>query len=181
MIVRFFTALDQKVGWVLNAAALISSLMLVGLMLFLVLARYVFGWSIVGLLEVIMLFGMWLYMVGGLIASRKREHLVVDFVQTNIQDQQIRRLHQAFLSLVTLVITGFFVYLSYRMLKWGMRRPQHTPGLSIPLWIPQSAIMFASVGCALYALRDLIQSIIGTDTNLHVAHEPAESAVEEDR
>ena len=63
MIVRFFTALDKKIGWVLNAAALISSLMLVGLMLFLVLARYVFGWSIVGLLEVIMLFGMWLYML----------------------------------------------------------------------------------------------------------------------
>ncbi|GGK56623.1 TRAP transporter small permease [Amphritea balenae] len=161
MIVRFFTALDHKIGWFLNATALISSLMLVGLMLFLVAARYIFGWSIVGLLELIMMFGMWLYMVGSLIASRKREHLVVDFIQTNIRDRQIRRIHQGFLSLVTLVITLFFVYLSYRMLKWGMRRPQHTPGLSLPLWIPQSAIMFASVGCAVYALRDFIQSVIG--------------------
>jgi len=160
MIVRFFTALDQKIGWLLSATALISSLLLVGLMLFLVLARYVFGWSIVGLLELIMVFGMWLYMVGGLIASRKREHLVVDFIQTNIRDRQIRRLHQGFLSLVTLIITCFFVYLSYRMVKWGMRRPQHTPGLSIPLWIPQSAIVFASVGCALYSLRDFIQCVI---------------------
>ncbi|WP_299199904.1 TRAP transporter small permease subunit [uncultured Amphritea sp.] len=161
MIMRFFIGLDQKVGWLLNTVALISSLMLVGLMLFLVVARYVFGWSIIGLLELIMLFGMWLYMVGGLIASRKREHLVVDFLQTSIRDRQIRRLHQCFISLVTLVITGFFVFLAYRMLSWGLRRPQHTPGLSIPLWIPQSAIMFASIGCSLYALRDFIQCLIG--------------------
>ena len=161
MIMRFFIGLDQKVGWLLNAVALLSSLMLVGLMLFLVVARYVFGWSIIGLLELIMLFGMWLYMVGGLIASRKREHLVVDFLQTSIRDRQIRRLHQCFISLVTLVITSFFVFLAFRMLSWGLRRPQHTPGLSIPLWIPQSAIMFASIGCSLYALRDFIQCLIG--------------------
>lgn len=161
MMVRFFTQLDHKMGWLLNATALISSLLLVGLMLFLVAARYIFGWSIVGLLEMIMVFGMWLYMVGGLIASRKREHLVVDFVQTNIHDAQMRRLHQGLVSLITLLITLFFVYLSYRMLKWGMRRPQHTPGLSIPLWVPQSAILFASVGCALYSLRDLIQCALG--------------------
>ena len=161
MIVRFFTGLDLKFSWLLNAIAVISSLALVGLMLFLVVARYIFGWSIIGLLELIMLCGMWLYMVGSLIASRKREHLVVDFVQTSIRDRQIRRYHQCFISLITLVITGFFVYLAYRMLAWGLRRPQHTPGLSIPLWIPQSAIMFASVGCALYALRDFIQCVIG--------------------
>ncbi|MDO6564823.1 TRAP transporter small permease [Amphritea sp. 1_MG-2023] len=165
MIMRLFFELDQKFGWLLNAAALISSLALVGLMLFLVVARYIFGWSIIGLLELIMLFGMWLYMVGSLIASRKREHLVVDFLQTSLRDQQIRRLHQALISLITLVITGFFVYLSYRMLTWGMRRPQHTPGLSIPLWIPQSAIMFASIGCSLYALRDFIQCVIGHNPN----------------
>lgn len=174
MMVRFFTVLDKKIGWCLDAVALISSLMLVGLMLFLVLARYVFGWSIVGLLEVIMVFGMWLYMVGGLVASRKREHLVVDFVQTNIRDQQIRRIHQGFLSLVTLLITCFFVYLSYRMLKWGLRRPQQTPGLSIPLWLPQSAIMFAAIGCALYSLRDFVQCVIGTYPLSEEPHDPSE-------
>jgi len=170
-MVPFFTALDRKLARVLNATALISSLMLVGLMLFLVAARYLFGWSIVGLLEMIMVFGMWLYMVGGLIASRKREHLVVDFVQSNLHDAQVRRIHQGVISLITLVISIFFVYLSYRMLKWGMRRPQHTPGLSIPLWVPQSAILFSSVGCALYALRDVIQSVLGT----HPAISPDQS------
>jgi len=164
MIVRFFTGLDHKVGWLLKTFALISSLALVGLMLFLVVARYIFGWSIIGLLELIMLFGMWLYMTGGLIASRKREHLVVDFLQTSIRDRQIRRLHQGFISLITLVITGFFVYMSYRMRAWGVRRPQHTPGLTIPLWIPQSAIMIDMIDNSLYGPRDFIDYVISQNS-----------------
>lgn len=159
MFGRFISTLDRTVGWVLEASVIISSLMLVGLMLFLVLARYVFGWSVIGLLELIMVFGMWLYMVGGLIASRKREHLVVDFLQQQLRDRRVRQLHRILVALVTFVICLFFVFLAYRMLAWGLRRPQHTPGMSIPLWLPQGSILFASVGCSLYALRDLIQAL----------------------
>lgn len=159
MIGRFFSTLDRAVGWLLNASVIISSLMVVGLMLFLVLSRYVFGWSVVGLLEIIMVFGMWLYMIGALIASRKREHLAVDFMQQQIVDRRMRALHRVLIAAVTLGVSLFFAFLTYRMLKWGLRRPQHTPGLSIPLWWPQSAILFGSVGCSLYALRDLVQSV----------------------
>jgi TRAP-type C4-dicarboxylate transport system permease small subunit len=159
MIGRFFSTLDKTVGWTLNASVIISSLMVVGLMLFLVLARYVFGWSVVGLLEIIMVFGMWLYMIGALIASRKSEHLTVDFMQQQIESRRLRALHRMLIALVTLMVSTFFVFLTYRMLKWGLHRPQHTPGLSIPLWWPQSAILFGSVGCSLYALRDLVQSV----------------------
>lgn len=159
MLARFFLALDRKMGWLLNAAAVVSSVMLVGLMLFLVLARYVFGWSVIGLLELIMVFGMWLYMVGSLIAARKREHLVVDFLHQQIRDRRLRQLHRILVTGLTFAICLFFAYLAYRMLAWGMRRPQHTPGMSIPLWLPQGAILFAAIGCALYALRDLIQAL----------------------
>ena len=83
-MIRFLTAFDATVGKVLNAIVLVSSLLIVGLMLFLVLGRYVFGWSVVGTLELVMLFGMWLYMMGALIASRKNEHLVVDFLEREL-------------------------------------------------------------------------------------------------
>lgn len=161
MISRLFCGLDRRVGWLLEAAAFIASLLVVGLMLFLVLARYVFGWSIVGLLELIMLFGMWLYMLGALIASRRNEHLVVDFIELQITDQRIQLMHKALISLITFLICLFFVVLAWRMLAWGMRRPQSTPGMGIPLWLPQASIMVAAVGCSCYALRDLICAVAG--------------------
>ena len=161
MIGQFLSGLDKYVGWLLEAAAFVSSLLVVGLMLFLVLARYVFGWSVVGLLELIMMFGMWLYMLGGLIASRRNEHLVVDFVELQINDQRIKLLHKALVSFITFIICIFFAVLAYRMLAWGMRRPQSSPGMGIPLWLPQASIMLAAVGCCCYTLRDVISSLLG--------------------
>ncbi|MDX1265765.1 MAG: TRAP transporter small permease [Oceanisphaera sp.] len=161
MIGRVFYTLDRRIGWLLEAAAFMSSMLVVGLMLFLVLARYVFGWSIVGLLELIMLFGMWLYMLGALIASRHNEHLVVDFVELQISDHRLKLMHKALVSLITFVICLFFVVLAYRMLAWGLKRPQSTPGMGIPLWLPQASIMLAAVGCSCYSLRDLLCAVTG--------------------
>lgn len=160
MITRFLSGLDLRVGWLLEAMAFVASLLVVGLMLFLVLARYVLGWSIVGLLELIMLFGMWLYMLGGMIASRRNEHLVVDFVALQISDRRLQLMHKALIAAITFAICLFFVVLAYRMLAWGMRRPQSTPGMGIPLWLPQASIMLAAIGCSCYSLRDLIGSLV---------------------
>ncbi|MBS97687.1 MAG: hypothetical protein CMI01_03295 [Oceanospirillaceae bacterium] len=161
MVSKLFSGLDHRVGWLLEAAAFVASMLVVGLMLFLVLARYVFGWSVVGLLELIMLFGMWLYMLGGLIASRRNEHLVVDFVELQITDHRFQLMHKILISVITFLICVFFVVLAYRMLAWGMRRPQSTPGMGIPLWLPQASIMLAAVGCGCYALRDVICALVG--------------------
>ncbi len=152
-------ALDRKVAWLLDAAAFTASLLVVGLMLYLVVARYVFGWSVVGLLELIMMFGMWLYMLGVLIASRRNEHLVVDFFEQQVKAPRVKAVLKIVIGCVTFATTVFFAMLAWRMLKWGFVRPQSTPGLGIPLWIPQSAILFAAAGCTLYALRDIVTAV----------------------
>ncbi|WP_445156574.1 TRAP transporter small permease [Halomonas sp. E14] len=152
----FWSKLDRLIGGVLDLVAFTASLLVVGLMIFLILARYVFGWSLVGTLELVMLAGMWLYMSGALIASRRNEHLVVDFLELQIRDSRIRALHRTLVACIVAVICACFVYWAYRMLAWGMVRPQRTPELGIPLWISQASIMVASIGCFCYALRDII-------------------------
>lgn len=149
-------ALDRWVGRLLNLIVFVASVAVVGLMLFLILARYVFGWSVVGTLELVMLAGMWLYMTGALIASRRNEHLVVDFLELQIRDARLRALHKSLVAFIVTLICACFVFWAYKMLAWGLVRPQRTPALSIPLWISQASIMVASVGCLAYALRDLI-------------------------
>lgn len=160
MIFKVLSRLEHCVGWLLEAAVFVASMLVVGLMLFLVLSRYVFGWSMVGLLELIMLFGMWLYMLGGLIASRRNEHLVVDFIELQITGQRLKLMHKALISLITFLICLFFIVLAYRMIAWGISRPQSTPGLGIPIWLPQASIMLAAIGCTCYSLRDLMGSLI---------------------
>lgn len=150
---------DKVIAVALNVLALGSSALVVGLILLLVVSRYVFNWSIVGLHELSLLFVMWLYMGGALIASRRREHLVVDFLSQKIESPRGKALQDLLVSAISLGITLAFIYWTYRMLAWGFKLPQTTPALDIPLYVPQFAIAVAAVGCASYALRDLIRAI----------------------
>lgn len=151
-------------GWVagaLDALAILASLLVTGLMVFLVIARYVLGLSIVGLHELILLSAVQLYMIGAIIASRRREHITVTWLAERITTPQGQAIHAALVAAVTVVVTVFFLNWTYHMFAWGLKMPQHTPAYGIPLWILQVPIPVAAVACFLYALRDLAQSLGG--------------------
>ena len=67
-----FKSVEKTIEAVLSGIAIIASVMVVGLMVFLVIARYLLGLSIVGLHELILLFTLQLYMVGALIAAQRK-------------------------------------------------------------------------------------------------------------
>ena len=75
---QLFQTFDRGLMRLLSAIIIFTNLAVTGLVLFLVLARFVLGWSVVGVLELATLSAMWLYMCGAVVAARNREHLVVD-------------------------------------------------------------------------------------------------------
>jgi TRAP-type transport system small permease protein len=155
-MLSFFSAIDRAMASVLNVVAITASAVVAGVIFFMVIARYVLEWSIVGADELALVSAMWLYMVGAIIASRRAEHLVVDFLPQQLKSPLLLRLHQRVVALIMVATTVFFIYLSWRMLGFALKRPQTTPGLNIPELIPLSAVVLASIGCFVYALRDLI-------------------------
>ena len=142
----------------LDVVALVATIAVAGLMLFLVVARYVLGLSIVGLHELILIAALLLYMTGALIASRRREHLTVDWLEGRLRSPRARAAHGGFVALVTVIVAGFFLVWSGYMIAWGLERPQATPAYRIPVWITQVPILVAALGCLAYALRDLARS-----------------------
>ena len=148
------------VSAVLNAIAIFASSMVVALMVFLVIARYVLGLSIVGLHELILLFTLQLYMIGALIAARRGSQVTVDWLAQRLAGERAGDWHRFAVALFTLAATIFFVLWAYRMLSWGIERPQRTPTLGLPLWIAQASILVCAAGCVAFALRDLVQSVL---------------------
>ncbi len=151
--------IDTGIARTLDVLAILFSVAVVGLMLFMVLARYVLGMALTGQLELIMLAAVALYMCGALIASRNRNHLVVDWIAGSLRNPRAQALHDALIATLTIIITVFFIVWAYRMFAWGIQRPQVTPAYRIPLWVPQASIMVAALGCFAYAVRDAIQAI----------------------
>ena len=152
--------IEETIESVLGAIAIITSVMVVGLMVFLVIARYLLGLSIVGLHEFILLFTLQLYMVGALIAAQRKTQITVDWLQQRFADRRAGDWHSAVVAALTLIVTVFFIVWVIWMLSWGIQRPQTTPTLGLPLWISQASIVFCAFGCAGFALRDLVQAII---------------------
>ncbi len=153
-------SIEKTIEAVLGAIAIITSVMVVGLMVFLVIARYLLGLSIVGLHELILLFTLQLYMVGALIAAQRKTQVTVDWLTQRFAGGRAGEWHNAMVAALTLSATVFFMVWAYWMLSWGIQRPQTTPALGLPLWLSQASIVFCAFGCAGFAVRDLVQAII---------------------
>lgn len=151
--------LDKGIATGLNAVAILCSILLTGLLLLLVLFRYVFGWNFVAAHDLSLMASIFLYMSGALIASRNREHLTVTYLETRLPSKRARVIQRIVVALITAIVAALFIHWSYEMVSWGLKRPQTTVTLHIPLWIPQLAIVAAAIGSFCYALRDLIQAI----------------------
>lgn len=155
-MVDLLRKLDAGLIGFLNLIVMVTSLAITGLILFLVLARFVLGWSVVGVLELATLSAMWLYMCGAVVAARNHEHLVVDFLAVSLKNPKHKALHRFAVSVIMVVLSLFFLSLANDMVAWSIKRPQTTAALSIPLIVPQSAIVLAAILCAVYAVRDAI-------------------------
>ncbi|WP_424988106.1 TRAP transporter small permease [Microbulbifer sp. S227A] len=153
---RFFNALDGFVARLCDLIVLVSSALVVGLVFFMVVARYVLELSIVGIDEIALISAIWLYMVGAMVASRRAEHLVVDFLPQRLTSPVLLKLHQRAVAILMIAASGFFIYLAWDMMGFAIKRPQETPGLGLPELIPLSAVALASVVCLAYAVRDLV-------------------------
>jgi TRAP-type C4-dicarboxylate transport system permease small subunit len=153
-------SVEKAIAAVLSAIAIIASVMVVGLMVFLVIARYLLGLSIVGLHELILLFTLQLYMVGALIAAQRKTQVTVDWLAQRFAGGGAGEWHSAIVAALTLSATVFFIVWAYWMLSWGIQRPQTTPALGLPLWLSQASILICAIGCAGFALRDLVQAIV---------------------
>ena len=92
-MVDLLRKLDAGLIGILNLVVIVTSLAITGLILFLVLARFVLGWSVVGVLELATLSAMWLYMCGAVVAARNHEHLVVDFLALSLKSPRSKALH----------------------------------------------------------------------------------------
>jgi TRAP-type C4-dicarboxylate transport system permease small subunit len=151
-----FHRLDGAIMWAMGLVVIVTNLAVTLLILFLVLARFVLGWSVVGVLELATLSAMWLYMCGAVIAARNRQHLVVDFLSLSLRTPRAKALHDLAVSVIMVALSLFFIGLARDMVNWSIARPQTTAALSLPLMVPQSAIVLASGLFIIYALRDLV-------------------------
>ncbi|WP_418025332.1 TRAP transporter small permease (plasmid) [Paracoccus sp. TD-10] len=157
-MIAFLAMADRVFAWLLRAAILATSAIVTLSLVALVIFRVFFSQSLLGMHEASLLAAMWLYMAGAVMASRRSEHLVVDFLATSLRTPRARAIHGLVVAVLTLVIAAIFALWVWKMLAWGMKRPQIIPVLNLPLWYAQAPLALAAVSAVLYALRDVARA-----------------------
>lgn len=151
---------DRALDRVLRAIVMTTSAVVTLALVALVISRFFFNHSVLGMHEASLLAAMWLYMTGAVLASRRNEHLVVDFLATSIHSPRAKAIHGFVIALLTLIIAGFFAYWVWKMLAWGMKRPQTVPVLNVSLVWAQAPLALAAVCAMIYALRDIARAAL---------------------
>lgn len=156
----FLNATDQAFSWFLRVIIYVTSAVVTLALVALVIARFLFNQSLLGMHEASLLAAMWLYMAGAIMATRRSEHLVVDFLATSLKSRRAKAIHAFVVATLTLVIATIFSFWIWKMLAWGMKRPQTIPVLDLPLWIAQAPLAMAAVAAIAYALRDIARAAV---------------------
>jgi len=149
---------DRAFAWLLRIIILTTSAVVTLALVALVIFRYFFSYSLLGMHEASLLAAMWLYMAGAVMASRRSEHLVVDFLATSLRSPRAKAIHGFVVAVLTLIIAAIFTLWVWKMLAWGVKRPQTIPVLNVPLWYAQAPLALAAFSGIIYALRDIARA-----------------------
>lgn len=159
-MIAFLTALDRAFAWLLRIIILLTSAAVTLTLVALVICRFFLNYSLLGMHEASMFAAIWLYMAGAILASRRGEHLVVDFLATSLTSPRAKAIHGLIVAVLTLIIAGFFAHWIWQMFSWGMKRPQTIPVLGLPLWWAQLPLALAAMSAIVYALRDIARTAL---------------------
>lgn len=159
-MLAFLKICDRGLNGLLYSIVIVTSAVITLALIGLVVCRYFLDISLSGMHETSLFAAMWLYMAGAILATRKSEHLIVDFLATSLKTERARGWHDLVLAVLTLVIVAFFAQWVWGMFAWGMKRPQTIPILNVPLWWAQAPLALMVISAALYGLRDLVKAVL---------------------
>lgn len=120
---------------VINSFSLVTFSMSILLTILISLAtftRYILKGDLYGYEEWVKLLAFWLYFSGAAIGAFNGTHVSADLVQSYVPDGKLKRFLVFLKDLVTVGVTGLFVWYGYDFFMFGFRGPLGT-GVAIPM------------------------------------------------
>lgn len=131
------------------------------------LMRYVFKTDLYGYEEWVKLLAFWLYFSGAACGALNGTHVSADIVNSYVPEGVFKRVLVVIKNLVTVGISGLFLYYGYGFFLFGFLGPlgngiavPMTTVWRIPLWTSYLAIFGGLAFMVLYFVRDLWVSML---------------------
>jgi len=145
----------MRVALVICGACLI---ILVGMSVFL---RYILHTSFVGTDDLIVLFAIWLYWLGGAYGSYEGSHISADLTNVFIKNEKLKSRINIVVKLITALIAGVFAYWSIaKYAIWNIQAGTTTTGLRIPYLTSNIALTICLCLMFMYAIYHFVRAVV---------------------
>jgi TRAP-type C4-dicarboxylate transport system permease small subunit len=125
-----------------------------------VILRYVFKAPLMGIEELLIFFIIWLYMLGGSVASEQRSHIECGILTLYIKKDSHMKLFNCFKSAFSLVICAWLIRWTFWFFTYSFKLWKTSDILRIPMFIGESALFVGFVLMFFFGVLELIDNVI---------------------
>jgi TRAP-type C4-dicarboxylate transport system permease small subunit len=122
-------------------------------------ARYVLNVGIFGIEEMIVIIAMWMYWIGGIVATAENQHIRGDMLDMFIKSEKGKLILSLVAQLLTIGGLGLFAWWGIEWTQWNLQIGQRTPGLRWLMIWSQIPLAISFVAMLLYSVYHLIRTI----------------------
>ena len=142
-----------------RAVALFTCIAIPLIVVYQVILRYVLHHPLMGIEELLVFFIIWLYMIGGSVASEQRNHIECGILTLYIKKDFSMRLFKTFKSLFSCVICAWLSYWGWWYFNYSLKIWKLSDILRIPMFIAESAIFVGFILMLFFTILELIDNI----------------------
>ena len=157
ILVKILKGVDRGIAGLQKAILIIVSIFVICDLFIVVVARYIFNTSIVGLEELTGHSAVWLYMIGASYGSYERSHIKAEFIHLIVKNDRAVMILRSVAMAVAVVVACYLVKWSAGYVYWSVTKHEITPTLQIPTVIFQMPILVSSILMAVYFFVEMLE------------------------
>ncbi|KAF5063324.1 Tripartite ATP-independent periplasmic transporter, DctQ component [anaerobic digester metagenome] len=124
-----------------------------------VLLRYVLKAPLMGIEELMTFFIIWLYMMGGSVASEQRSHIECGILTLYIKKDKTMRVFKCFKALFSLVVCCWLTRWAFWYFQYSLKLWKTSDILNIPMFLGESSMFIGLVFMLFFGAIELIDYV----------------------
>jgi TRAP-type C4-dicarboxylate transport system permease small subunit len=149
--------------WLIKALLIISSAASVLTIVLSVLMRYVFKSNLFGVEELITLFAMWLYFIGGVHGSYQDTHINADVLTSFIRSAKLKAVLRIVVTGICLACSLVFAVWGIQYFLWSVKLGGYSVSLHIPMILSKIPMSICFLLMVVYNIYHFVNAILGRD------------------
>lgn len=155
-----FLKLEAAYAWLLKSSLAVFSILLGGLMFSQVLMRYLFNSPFLGIEEIALLLGAWVYFPAFAYATRQGEHIRGGILELAVKSPARIQMVNLCMSIISIGVCAVFGYFAIKYVMFDFDRGRLSSYMRWPRWLWSSSLIVGFAGTLLALVMQSINQFL---------------------